>query len=228
MGNKSWTTAGTDTAVTDTAGTGRDAKREAKRRAVLQAGARLFNDQGYEQTSLDDIATALKITKRTIYYYVESKEDILFGCHQLGLEVLGEVMVQSQDQSLPVVDRIALLVRGYCAWVSTDLGASVAMVREQSLSPPRRAALRASKAEVDFQLRDLIALGVQEGSLRACDPRLVTAAVFGALNWIPHWNRVETPVPQEVIAEQYLQLVLTGMTVAQSATIVRPAGARAG
>ncbi|WP_083100573.1 TetR/AcrR family transcriptional regulator [Pseudophaeobacter leonis] len=212
MGNKSWTTAGTDTA-----GTGRDAKREAKRRAVLQAGARLFNDQGYEQTSLDEIAAALKITKRTIYYYVESKEDILFGCHLLGLEVLGEVMAQSQDESLPVVDRIALLIRGYCAWVSTDLGATIAMVREQSLSPARRSALRASKAEVDFQLRSLIAMGMQEGSLRPCDPRLVTAAVFGALNWIPHWNRVDSPVPQEVIAEQYLQLMFSGMTVAQDA-----------
>lgn len=224
MGNKSWTTAGTDKAGTGTAGTDRDAKREAKRRAVLQAGARLFNDQGYEQTSLEDIAAALKITKRTIYYYVQSKEDILFGCHLLGLEVLGEVLAQSQDASVPVVDRIALLIRGYCAWVSTDLGATVAMVREQSLSAARRTALRASKAEVDFQLRALIALGIQEGSLRPCDPRLVTAAVFGALNWIPHWNRVETPVPQEVIAEQYLQLVLTGMMAARGAADTGPAG----
>lgn len=194
-------------------GASRDAKREAKRRAVLQAGARLFNDHGYEQTSLEDIAAALKITKRTIYYYVESKEDILFGCHLLGLEFLGQTMRQSQDESLPVVDRIALLVRGYCSWVSTDLGATIAMVREQSLSPARRAALRASKAEVDFLLRDLISQGVAEGSLRPCDPRLVAAAVFGALNWIPHWNRVADPVPPEAIAAQYLQLIFNGMAV---------------
>jgi AcrR family transcriptional regulator len=194
-------------------GASRDAKREAKRRAVLQAGARLFNDHGYEQTSLEDIAAALNITKRTIYYYVQSKEDILFGCHLLGLEFLGETMRQSQKDTLPVVDRIALLIRGYCAWVSTDLGATIAMVREHSLSPARRQALRASKAEVDFHLRSLIKQGVAEGSLRPCDPRLVAAAVFGALNWIPHWNRVENPVPQEEIAEQYLQLVFAGVVV---------------
>ncbi|MEP2717225.1 TetR/AcrR family transcriptional regulator [Pseudophaeobacter sp.] len=206
MGNKSWTTPGAS----------RDAQREGKRRAVLQAGARLFNDQGYEQTSLEEIATALNITKRTIYYYVDSKEDILFGCHLLGLEFLGETMAQSQDQSLPVMERIALLIRGYCAWVSTDFGATIAMVREQSLSADRRTALRASKAEVDFQLRSLISEGIAESSLRPCDPRLVAAVVFGALNWIPHWNRVENPVPQEDIAEQYLQLVFQGMVPAQS------------
>ncbi len=202
MGNKSWTTPGAS----------RDAQREAKRQAVLQAGARLFNDHGYEQTSLEDIAAALNITKRTIYYYVQSKEDILFGCHQQGLEVLGETMARSQDPVLPVIARITLLIRGYCAWVSTDLGATIAMVREHSLSPERRKALRDSKAEVDFQLRSLIKQGVAEGSLRPCDPRLVSAAVFGALNWIPHWNRVDNPVPHEEIAEQYLHLVFTGMT----------------
>ena len=202
MGNNSWIKPGAS----------RDAQREAKRQAVLQAGACLFNDQGYEQTSLEDIAAVLNITKRTIYYYVQSKEDILFGCHLLGLEFLGETMQQSQDATLPVIDRIALLIRGYCAWVSTDLGATLAMVREHSLSPERRHALRASKAEVDFHLRSLITQGVAEGSLRPCDARLVAAAVFGALNWIPHWNRVPDPVPQGEIAEQILQLVLSGMT----------------
>ena len=92
MGNKTWTKTADS----------RSAQREIKRRAVLMAGARLFNDQGYEQTSLEDIAAALNITKRTIYYYVQSKEDILFGCHQLSLEFLGEVMEISRDDSLPV------------------------------------------------------------------------------------------------------------------------------
>lgn len=201
MGKTSWTKPGTS----------RDAQREAKRRAVLEAGARLFNDQGYEQTSLEEIAAALQITKRTIYYYVDSKEDILFGCHQLGLEVLGVTMAQSQDVSLPVVQRIELLIRGYCAWVSTDLGATIAMVRSHSLSAERRAELRASKAEVDFQMRALISEGIAQKVLQPCDPPLVTAAIFGALNWIPHWNRVANPVPHEEIAEQYLQLMFQGM-----------------
>ncbi|WP_157133173.1 TetR/AcrR family transcriptional regulator [Roseobacter sp. SK209-2-6] len=186
-------------------------QRAAKRRAVLEAGARLFNDQGYEQTSLEEIAAALSITKRTIYYYVDSKEDILFGCHQLGLEFLGETMQQAQDETLPVLDRVQLLIRGYCAWVSGDLGATIAMVREHSLSPERQAELRESKGRVDHQLRALIAQGIEEGVLRPCDPRLVTAAIFGALNWIPHWNRVASPVPQEEIAEQYLSLMMQGL-----------------
>lgn len=185
--------------------------RELKRRAVILAGARLFNDRGFEQTSLDDIAAALKITKRTIYYYVQSKEDILFGCHQMALEFLAAVMERSADERLPVVERIGVLVRGYCELVSTEPGASLAMVRGHSLSPERRQALHDGKARVDFQLRALIELGIREGVIRHCDPRLVAAGVFGALNWIPYWNRTAKPVPHEEIASQYLAMVLNGL-----------------
>ena len=132
MANKTWADHGASRAE----------QRESKRRAVLMAGARLFNDQGYEQTSLEDIAKALSITKRTIYYYVQSKEEILFGCQQLGMEFLGETLERCYDQSLPVLDRIRLLVSGYCAWVCTDLGACAPLVREVGLSPDRRADLR--------------------------------------------------------------------------------------
>lgn len=201
MGNKTWT---------QTADS-RSAQREIKRRAVLMAGARLFNDQGYEQTSLEDIAAALNITKRTIYYYVQSKEDILFGCQQLSLEFLADVMESSRDESLPVQERISRLVGGYCEWVSTDLGASLAMVRPYSLSPERREALHEGKARFDFQLRALIEQGIREGVIRHCDPRLVAAGVFGALNWIPFWNRTARPVPHEEIAEQYLAMIMNGL-----------------
>ena len=51
--------------------------REAKRHAVLQAAAQLFNERGFHATSLDDIATRLKVTKPTLYYYVKNKDEIL-------------------------------------------------------------------------------------------------------------------------------------------------------
>lgn len=189
----------------------RSAQRETKRRAVLMAGARLFNDKGYEQTSLEEIAAALNITKRTIYYYVQSKEDILYGCHLLSLEFLADAMERSADKTLPIAERIELLVRGYCEWVSTDLGASLAMIRPYSLSAERREALHEAKAQIDFQLRELIETGVHEGLIRPCDPRLVAAAVFGALNWIPFWNRTARPVPHDEIAAQYIAMIFQGL-----------------
>ena len=201
MGNKTWGNPGAT----------REEQREAKRRAVLQAGARLFNDQGYEQTSLDDIARALNITKRTIYYYVQSKEEILYGCQQMGLEFLGETLERCYDRTIPAVERIRLLVTGYCAWVCTDLGACAPMVREVSLSEDRRSELREGRARLDHLLRDIIREGIAAGELRDCDPQMTSAAIFGALNWVPYWNRRTNPRPPEEIAESCLALITHGL-----------------
>src|SRR5262249_61428077 len=51
--------------------------RELKRDAVIRAAAREFNRKGYHNTSLDDIAARLQVTKPTVYYYVTSKEQLL-------------------------------------------------------------------------------------------------------------------------------------------------------
>src|ERR1043166_735043 len=60
--------------------------REVKREAVIYAAARAFNRKGYHNTSLDDIAAALEVTKPTVYYYVTNKEQLLFECFVAGVE----------------------------------------------------------------------------------------------------------------------------------------------
>src|SRR2546422_1088611 len=60
--------------------------REVKREAVIRAAAHAFNHKGYHNTSLDDIAAALEVTKPTVYYYVTNKEQLLFECFVAGVE----------------------------------------------------------------------------------------------------------------------------------------------
>src|SRR3984893_16023697 len=60
--------------------------RAVKREAVVRAAAREFNRKGYHNTSLDDIAARLEVTKPTVYYYVTSKEQLLLPCFVAGGE----------------------------------------------------------------------------------------------------------------------------------------------
>src|SRR5215472_5763282 len=60
--------------------------REVKSEAVIRTAARAFNRKGYLNTSLNDIATALEVTKPTVYYYVTNKEHLLFQCFLAGVE----------------------------------------------------------------------------------------------------------------------------------------------
>ena len=68
-----------------------------KRDAVIRAAARAFNEQGFHNTSLDDIAAALEVTKPTIYYYVTNKEQLLFECFVAGLEPIRAALREREE-----------------------------------------------------------------------------------------------------------------------------------
>lgn len=189
----------------------REEQRAQKRQAVLDAGVRLFNDRGYAQTSLDDIAKELNITKRTIYYYVRNKEEILQECIRIGIEFIDGIVARSANNAAPPLDRIKLLVEDYAEWLSDDTGAALVLTNEISLSPEVRTNLRAAKRRLDASLRDLIREGIEDGSVAPCDPQFVAAAMFGALNWVPFWNRTTHPAPSGIISREFLGFFLKGL-----------------
>lgn len=191
--------------------TSREEQHEKKRLAVLLAGAKLFCDRGYERTSLDDIARELNITKRTIYYYVDSKDDILFECMKMALKFIDDVIEHSSDTSVDPLDRIRELVDNYITWVSTDLGACLALIRDYGLSDIRRAEVRESKLVLDKHLRDLIRQGIENGTIRPCDPKLASAAIFGTLNWIPFWNRNDRPTSNAELSAEIGEFTINGL-----------------
>jgi AcrR family transcriptional regulator len=67
------------------------------REAILDVALELFNEQGYESTSLRQIAERLGVTKAALYYHFEKKEDILFELH-LRLHALGRGVLDELDQ----------------------------------------------------------------------------------------------------------------------------------
>ena len=59
----------------------REEQYDLKRKVLIQEAARAFSTRGYHATSLADVARELGVTKGALYYYVKSKQDILFECH---------------------------------------------------------------------------------------------------------------------------------------------------
>src|ERR1700739_617178 len=93
--------------------------RELKRDAVIRAAAREFNRKGYHNTSLDDIATALEVTKPTVYYYVTSKEQLLFECFVAGVERIRAAFRSARQLPVPARERLKAVLRHYGGGVAS-------------------------------------------------------------------------------------------------------------
>src|SRR3954467_10089127 len=86
-----------------------------KREAVILAAARAFRARGYHNTSLDDLAASLEVTKPTLYLYVPGKEAMLFECFRAGLEQIQSTLDICEKAPGPARDRLFAFIRGYAS-----------------------------------------------------------------------------------------------------------------
>lgn len=192
----------------------REEQRRSKRLAVLKTGARMFNERGYDRTKLDDIAAELSVSKRTLYYYVKNKDDILFQCNKLAYQELEPALAVCADRRIAPLDRIRTLMRAYVALLSNEFGACLVLTQEALLARESAAELRENRRRLDLTLRGLVEEGIADGSISPCEPKYVAAAVYGAFNWLPHWRAAaKTPSYQDV-GDAFLSLFFDGLRAA--------------
>lgn len=177
----------------------RERTRQLKREAVILAAARAFREQGYHNTSLEDVAAALHVTKPTIYYYVANKEEILFECFRTGLDEIKSVFGALDVSRDSAREKLLELIRHYGAAIAGEFGWCMVHAEDQDLSPQMSGRIRALKSEIDQRIRGLIKEGIADGSVGDCDPKMTAFAIAGALNWISHWYHRDASLnPAEV------------------------------
>ena len=202
----------------------RHGDRALKRDAVILAAARAFNRQGFHNTSLDDIAAILGVTKPTVYYYVESKEQLLFECFQAGLERIREGLQQVESSPRPARERLGEVVRHYALAVASDFGWCMVSAEDQDLGPELSVRIKQLKAEIDRGIRRLLEEGMRDGSVGCCNAKMTAFAMAGALNWIAHWYRENEPLSQEEIAVEFARVFEQGLLPRGDAGPQRTAG----
>ena len=185
--------------------------RALKRDAVILAAARAFRERGYHNTSLDDLAVGLGVTKPTLYLYVPSKEAILFECFRAGLRQIQDTLAQCEKAPGPARERLFAFIRGYAAAIVGDFGWCMLRAEDQHLGAAMSRRIKLLKAGIDKRMRALIEAGIADGSVRACDARMTAFALAGALNWMGHWYRDDATLKPHDIAERFIDVFNRGL-----------------
>ena len=181
--------------------------------AVLRTAARLFNEKGFHASSLDEVAERLNVTKPTLYYYAKNKDDILFGCVRIGLEMMRDAISVVSDSGGSAIEKLRAAMHAYAMIVTMDFGMCVIRVGEDALELDNKKKLRALKVGIDREFRKLIELAIQEGSLAPTDPKIAAFIVAGGLGWIGRWYRPNGPLSAEEVADQAVATLLSGLYV---------------
>ncbi len=189
----------------------RQRTRDVKREAVIRAAARAFSARGYHNTSIDEIAAALNVTKPTIYYYVANKEQLLLECILTGLAHVLEPFRQPRRSGVSARERLNDTIRHYARAIASEYGGCMVRAEDLGLTAESLARIKELKSEIDHGIRQLLDEGARDGSINTPDAKMTAFALAGALNWIAHWYRENQSMTAAEIAEAFVQIFNLGL-----------------
>lgn len=189
----------------------RDERFELKRQALLQAAGRAFSRKGFHNTSLDDVAKVLGVTKTAIYYYVRNKHELLFECHKCSLDLGDIAFKKAKADGKNSRDVLQIFLLHYIEMLTNAFGPCAVLLEDSALRPPDRKIILARRDAVSRRLRELISAGQTDGSIAGVDPKMTELFLMGAVNWMTRWYSPDGAMTGRKIAEHFITLLFEGI-----------------
>lgn len=200
----------------------RKSQRSIKRNAVLKTAARMFLQHGLHRVSMNDIARRLNITKPALYNYFESKNDIVLECFRLGNALAMGVLEAVEAEQVSGLIKLRTFMSEYAVMATVDFGACIICFDDRELSEKGRQEVLKYKRAIDRKVRNIISAGIADGSIIQCDVKLITFAIFGALNTIGQWYDKNGEISPRQIGDEFAQLMTKTLDRANAKQICNP------
>lgn len=169
----------------------RGAQHEAKRTAILSRAAKLFNTKGARSTTLADVANRLGLTKTSLYYYVKTKEDLIYQCYASAMGCLHRSLDEVEQETNDPLERVIRAMERHIE-ISLD---SLAERGDYYAAPLELAVLpteQRQELEHEYLLmfkrfRGYLRDGIAAGVIRDCHTTSTARALLTALDWSFYW-----------------------------------------
>lgn len=183
------------------------------RQEILRTAARLFQQQGYDATSMNDVAAALGLSKGGLYHHFQSKDEILFHLMDHAMNITQERVINAVRQIVAPEERLRTLIRLHIGVVlsAADREVTVMLHENHPLPPPLRKRINSRKKDYIHYVEDLIAeVQRARGSKAGVTPRAAAFALLGMINWIYQWYDPEGALQEQHLAQQYTEIFFSG------------------
>ncbi|MCY3780178.1 MAG: TetR/AcrR family transcriptional regulator [Chloroflexi bacterium] len=189
------------------------------REDILWAAAEVLHRNGYEATTMKDIAAQVNLTAASLYHHFKNKDFLLLNVLEVGLDLTIEKLENIDASELSCVEKLSAMIRSHVVSVTGNVAVGAAMVfeirallnvsvgarnsdesfMEEFVARRNRFFVRRDYYESLF--RNTVQAGIDAGEFREVDAAIVTRAMLGAHNWIGVWFKEGGRLSGEEVAD---------------------------
>ncbi len=179
---------------------------------ICLTAAQMFFENGFESTSVSDIAESLDLTKAGLYYYFESKQALLYQIVTFGLDSVQNKVLDPARLIKDPEERLRFIILNHARLAAEGNHAVIIISHEiNALTSAQRLTVQKRRREYfDFVRNTLVELKGQR-KLRDFDITATTFTLFGMILWLPRWYRSSGYLPVEMVCNNVCDLALNGM-----------------
>src|SRR5712672_1173540 len=194
------------------------------RQEILRTAARLFQQRGYDATSMNDVAAALKLSKGGLYHHFQSKDEILFEIMNHAMDITQERVLNPVRGIADPEGRLRALIRLHIEVVLSprDREITVMLHENHPLPPALRKRINSRKkdyihflenlmAELQKKVQEEVQGGSRHQTKAKVSPCAAAFALLGMINWIYQWYKPEGELQAQNLIQQFTDLIFGGI-----------------
>jgi AcrR family transcriptional regulator len=182
---------------------------------IIAAAAKVFKEKGYHAATTRDIAAEVGIQQATLYYYISSKEELLYLVVREPIVRLFNQVEEIVEASVPTRTKVERAIHAHLAAFDENYPHMFVYVQElPHLIDTLQEKIRESPGRYQHLWEAILQQGIAGGELRAdLDVPATVLMILGMCNWLHRWYRKGGRLNTETLARQYARAILDGITV---------------
>lgn len=189
-------------------------RRTSRQAEVTLAAIEIFWQKGYQAASIQDVADKVGVLKGSLYYYIDSKEDLLWRIIEDVHREWSEILGQASEVDAGPVERIHAFIKMHVEWYLTNVKEVSVFFREwQHLTGESLKTVKARRRRYEQVIRELIAAAQETGEVSSeLDLHYAARYVLAAVNAVPDWYRPSGGDSASHIAVTYADMTVALLT----------------
>ena len=181
---------------------------------ILSAAAKIFREKGYQRATIKDVADAVGLLKGSIYYYIKSKQELLYKIGITPLKATTEKLKEIVSQDISPEEKLKTAIKTRLRAFDEFYPDILVFLHEKfdELSEKERSFLKKGQKEDEELWRKILREGIEKGIFRKdLDLTIAAQAVIGMCHWMYKWYKKDGRLSTDQIAEVFSEFALNGI-----------------